>query len=377
MQHRLLFTITAIVVTFAAAPLARADRVVLLPPEGDAPTERLDHVEDTLFDVLTQMGHSALTEGGPVSGERPPPPETANELRVVAEMQDADWALVPRVKSSGEQAYWLKLRAGYVPETRKEELEFEVRLSRERPRLKEVLSALLRPEGLGEQRQSLSGKDEAARQAEKQAEAEREADKAEPESTDSGAEQQDSGSEPRSQQPQAARADQAEARSAEAESSEDSGDADRFFGETLHLQLGLGGNRIVQHAPRARGGRLNTVEMRLGKSFDAVPGFELRGGADVVFGDTSGFTLYGGAAYMFAPIDVIPLYLGVEVDLGMFKATTGNDVAQFMARGTPLVAIRIPLTDLYAEAAPIQVTYLSANDGGIAVGGSLRVGWRF
>ena len=69
------------------------------------------------------------------------------------------------------------------------------------------------------------------------------------------------------------------------------------------------------------------------------------------------------------------MYLGGGVELGMHKATTGNDVAQLMVRGGPVVAWN-PIGDLYVEAVP-EMQYLSANDGAITLGVSLRAGWRF
>jgi hypothetical protein len=363
-MNRHLFTIpffAAAVLLWASA--ASADRVVVLPPQGDAPQERLDHIEEQLFAAVRAAGHEPLSERGMAGApaEPGPLPESGNELRAIAELQGAEWSVAPRVTSSGSRAYWLELRVGYAPETRLETLETEVRLSRETARLAEVLDALLRPEGVNGRAEDLAGEDEAARQAEEAAEEDEPEPQPEPVDEDGSPDEEreriKKGPLPELDEPLLP--------------------SDPRYGDggSLHLQVGYGLRPIVKHSDRALGGMAQAIEIKVGHSFDSLPGFELRAGFDGVFGDTSGFSLYGGAVYLMTPFDV-PLHLGAGAELGMHKATTGNDVAQFMARLSPVVSFRV-VSDLYVEAALPELMYLSANDGALTVGGSVRVGWRF
>ncbi|HJL46675.1 MAG TPA: hypothetical protein RMG45_12585, partial [Polyangiaceae bacterium LLY-WYZ-15_(1-7)] len=156
----------ALLVLLAAAP-ASADRVVLLRVTGEGTVEQRDLIEDQVAAAVRALAHDAVTEAGALQADAEEVPETANEMRAVAELQNARWVVVPIVHDMGERGYWLRLRVGYAPETRSEELDAEVRRSREEPRLVELLQAMLRPEGLSEDGLALAGEDLEAREAER------------------------------------------------------------------------------------------------------------------------------------------------------------------------------------------------------------------
>lgn len=360
-----------ILVLVAAAPAAaRADRVVLLPPEGEVPEERLHHVEEALLEALQEQGHEPMGERMAWEATDAPPPRTANELRAVAEVQGAEWVLVPEVevRQGGEDTYWLTLHAGYAPETRAEVITAEVRPAREGERLRELLAVLLRPEGLGPDAERLAGEDEAAREAEARAQEER-AQEQEREEAEARARRDFEERERRREAQERARAEAAaQARWDERER----------YGETAPwlAQVGLGMRPIVSHDPGGRGGVLGALELRAGRSFEAVPGLEARAGVDLAFGASTAFALHAGAAYLEAFFPEVPVFLGASLEMGLFATLTGDRRASFMLRGAPTAAWRFA-DDWFLEASVLEVMWLSAGEGAVTLGASARIGLRF
>ncbi|MFW6051404.1 MAG: hypothetical protein ACODAU_09530 [Myxococcota bacterium] len=354
------------------APVARADRVVVLSPQGEeAPPVRLEAVEEALFEAIRAAGHEPVTERMAWEAPDAPPPETANELRAVAEVQEAEWALVPRVRPA-EGGYWLTLRAGYAPETRVEEVTAEVRASRERDRLAEILAVLLRPEGLAGEGDRVEGEDRIGRAAEAEARtAEAEAQAAENE---------------RMKREQRARREHAERERRRAEeerqrreaAAQDRWDERERYGETAPwlVQAGLGMRPIVSHEAGAQGGVLGAVELRGGRSFEAAPGLEARAGMDLVFGASTAFALHVGAAYLPAFFPEVPVFIGASLELGWLQTLTGDTRASFLLRGAPTVAWRFA-DDWFLEGAVLEVMWLSAGGGAVTLGASARLGLRF
>ena len=345
---------------------ARADRVVLLPVTG-GPDELVEDVEQQLVVTLRRLGHEPVSDPVPVGTEPPPPPQSAEDFEAIAAMQQADWALHVAVEPGDAGGYWLRLRAGYAPRQRLEALRAEVRRSREADRYRELLGALLRPEGLGADAGRLGGEDAAARAAEAQRD--------EQPTTETGAEEAPAEDEPQQQ---------------EAPAQDEATPDDSPQEPGLHLPYeeppprpddgfyataGLGLAPIVRHDPRALGGTLGTVGLRmaLGKRYDAR-GMHWRAGVDLVLGDSNGFTLVGGALY--DALDLGPFVLGASAELGLHKATSGNDVWQLMGRVGAVA--RLPLSQkLFVEASLPELTVYSANGGGLTLGGSARVGLAF
>ncbi len=344
-----------------APGLAHADRVVLLPV-GGGPDELVEDVEQQLVVTLRQLGHEPVSDPVPVGTEPPPPPQSAEDFEAIAAMQQADWALHVEIEPGDSAGYWLRLRAGYAPRQRLEELRAEVRRSREAERYRELLGALLRPEGLGADAARLGGEDTTAREAEApQAEAPQE------EAPEDGEPQQE--------------APAPEEEAAPAGPSQEPGlhlpyeEPPPRPDDGLYATGGLGLAPIVRHDPRALGGTLATVGLRmaLGKRYDAG-GMHWRAGVDLVLGDSNGFTLVGGAVY--DALDLGPFVLGAGAELGLHKATTGNDVWQLMGRIAAVA--RLPLSQkLFVEASLPELTVYSANGGGLTLGGAVRVGFAF
>lgn len=347
------------------AATAHADRVVLLPPYGDDDQERLDDLEETLAAAILASGHTALTERS--TPEDAAPPETANEMRAIAEMQQAQYLVVARVSSFMHDSYRIAFRVGYAPQGRVEELEALVYTANQADRLREILIAMLRPEGVGEDAARLTedpaapgttgnAEEEARRRAEEEARRREEEERARAEF----------------------QAREEARRRAEEEAEEREWDEREQYGVEKQWMLsgGFDFRPIIAYDNARDGGILWGFSIRGGRSFAEVPGFEIRAAIDLVLGASNGFAIAGGAAYLFSPFTDIPLHFGLSVELGLFQALSGNRVPSFMFRGAPTVAWRV--TDqFYLEAAVFEIQVYSAHGGVATLGGSARAGFRF
>ncbi|NOY91368.1 MAG: hypothetical protein GXP55_09165, partial [Deltaproteobacteria bacterium] len=170
------FTIALLAAFGAVAPssVALAERVVVLRPAGELSEEGLDDLEEELANAVRAAGFEALTDASALDADQAALPTTANEMRAVADMQSAQYVVTARATPQPE-GYHLIVRVGYAAQARVEELEAEVRSSRQQARLTEIMQAMLRPEGLGEDADRLAGDDTAARDAEAAAAREAEA----------------------------------------------------------------------------------------------------------------------------------------------------------------------------------------------------------
>ncbi len=364
-------TLGWVLAALLSAGTARADRVVVLRATGDAPTLELERIEDAVVEAVRQLHHEALTEsaaGFDMAADALP--ETANEMRAIAELQRAQWVVVPIVHDHGQRAYYLTLRVGYAAQTRVEELDAEVRRAHENRRLEEILRAMLRPEGLGDEALSLAGEDAEGRQVE--AEAEEEARRQAEEEARRQAEE-----EARRQAEEEARRQAAEREAAERARREQEAfeHRDRYgTADGLNLvQLGLALRPLLLSG--GDGGVLGTFALRIGRGFEGLDGFELRGGIDFTFGAAAGLSIFGGAAYLFSPWTT-PLHLGASVELGLFRATTGNRRAAFMGRVSAVLAYNLA-GGFYVEASLPELMYLSSGGGALSMGVAGRAGVRF
>lgn len=355
--------------------LAHADRVLVLHATGSASEARIAEVEQALIVALGALGHTVLRE--PVAGALADPPETANELRAVAEVQGAEWAVVPLVRGASDRAYEITLRVGYVQDTRIEVLAAEVVRLREDARLRELLAVLLRPEGAGAT--ELAGDDVEGRRLEASAaEAEIQAE------VDARSAEEEAARLAEEEAQRAAEEAEAQAREA-AEAEEARVAAERAFEERdrygvadglLHVQAGVGALPLLSTGQGGSGGTLGSFSMRIGRGFEAVPGLELRAGFDAFFGAASGFALEVGGVYLYSPF-TFPLHVGGGAELGLFKVTTGSQDAGFLLRVGPVVAFNLGESPLYVEAALPELVWTSVSGGAVALGFSGRVGVRF
>ncbi len=363
-----------------AATPAKADRVVVLPPTtsggtGGASQEELDRIEERVAEAVRTLSHEAVTEAG-ATEVRGAPPETANEMRAVAELQNATWSIVPVVHDHHARGYYLTLRVGYAPSTRVEELDAEVRLSREDDRLVELLQAMLRPEGLSDDGVALAGEDRTARLAEGIAERDAE----EQARLDEAARLEREAAEEAEREREAREArEAAEREAAEREANEahafETRDRYGVADGRMMLQVGGGVRGLVKTGAGGTGGALGSLALRVGRGFESLPGFELRAGVEYDFGSASAIALFAGGVYLASPF-TFPLHLGASIEVGFFQSVSGNRVPNFMARVSAIAAYNVT-NKFYAELSVGELQYLSANGGALALGAEIRLGTRF
>jgi len=362
-------TLFAIAGIFSAS-IAHADRVVVLRATGDAGTLDLERIEDQVHEAIRALSHEAVTEGGGMDTQAEALPETANEMRAIAEMRQSQWVVVPIVHDHDAVKYWITLRVGYAAETRVEELDAEVYRVSERDRLSALLQAMLRPEGIGEDGLALAGEDTAGRAAQGDADAQRqleEEERARREAEEAALREQEA-----REAEEAARREAEEQAQREAEAYENRDRYGNADGLTM-ISAGVDLRPIV--ASGRDGGMYGTVGIRVGRGFSSVNGLELRAGVDIGFGAVSAFSVYVGGAYLFSPWTT-PVHLGATLELGLFYNTTGNRDPAFMGRVSALLAWNFKGA-WYLEASLPELMYLSSNTGALSIGVGVRLARRF
>jgi len=364
----LAFTLVAVGVAAPARP-ASADRVVILSTQGDAPPEVIDHIEDAVAQAVLDAGHEAVGEAWATTADAQEIPTDPNEMRAVAEIQGAEWLLIPTVLATAEGAYTLRLRAGYAPETRVEQIEVEVRASRERARLMEVVAALLRPTGLGEDAQRLSGDDARAREAEAAAAA-----------VQAGEDVPDEGA---PEAPVEGEEGEAEARAAFADREQERAEAEERarwegrerYGDPPWVVLGgLGVRPLVAHGS-GQGGAIGVIDAELGWAVSGVTGLEIRGGLELDFGAINALAVTAGAVYLASPFADAPVHLGAGLSIGLVGAWSGAKGAGFQISAAAMASWRFA-GKWYLEGSLPEITYLTNGGGGLGIGLSARIGVR-
>jgi hypothetical protein len=351
---------------------ARAERVLVLEPLGNADEDLRDDVQDALFTALRTLAFEGVTEGTEATDAHATP-EDANDFRALADLQRVQWVVLPRVRPRAG-GYELTVRVGYAAGSRIEDLTFEVARAREQDRLVEVLRAMLRPEGLGtEDRMRLSGPDTAGNAAQTAADAEAARLAAEREAAAQTEAERLAREAAEREAFEARERERAEAEAANAWESRER------YGQPLKLAIsgGLGVRGILNPPNNATGGALASLDFRFGWAvLESVPGFELRFGAQAIFGATGGISLFGGAAYLFSPFETAKVHLGATAELGMFYATTGNRAASFLVRLGGMASWHV--TDkVWLETILPSFEIFSANGGIVTLGLSVAVGTRF
>lgn len=376
---------------FALPSLARADRVVLYPVDGRADQERLDEIHGVLSGILREQGHTIVP---PPSTERP---TTSSAMESAASVTSATYVIVARVDPLRAQ-YRMHVHVYYRPNGRLEDLVVTVLDAEERARLSDVLSSMVRREGLGEDALRLTGDGpslppEPTGETDEERRAREEAERA----------QREEEERLRREAEEAARIEEEERARREAEEAAGQRErAERAWNERLQygadgpwmVQVQLGGSYAVRlsplgNAPRNDGG-LFDVGVRVGRTFEGIDGFEVRGGLDILTGQFAGivtpggeqpavgFTglaLHAGAAWLGSFI-VEPLYFGVAGEVGVVFSFTGLRDAGFSGRLSPLVAWR-PAEHFMLEASVLELSVLTPGSGVFSIGGSVRAGYRF
>lgn len=369
---------------------AFADRVVVLSATGQVDAALRADVEARVVAALDQLSHEVVRQPTAAGGA----PLASDELRVIATNAGATWALVPVVHDVGPAAYWVNFRAGYAPPgatPRVEELDAEVRLSSQDDRIRALLAAMIRPEGLSEDGFFLAGEDLRGREAEN-ASGQTPPERVDPEEAARlQAEADARAAEEAARQAEAdaalaaAEAEEAErlAREEAARAEQDAQDQAAFAerdrygvadGLTL-VQVGLGVRPLVSTGQGGNGGVLGTLELRAGRGFESVPGLELRGGIDIVFGASSAITGQLGAAYFLSPF-AFPLHFGASVEAGIFGAISGDRGAGFLVRASLLASFNLA-GSVYLEVSAPEFMYITNAGGALSLGASARLGVRF
>ncbi len=366
------FTIALLV--WAVPVLAEADRVVLYPLGGDAEQARLDDIEERVATILRDQGHTIVP---PPSASRP---STSAEMESVASAANASYVVVAQVDPLRGQ-YRFEIHVYYLPAGRLEDLVATVLESEEQARLSDILSSMVRREGLGEDALRLTGEettppppgetDEERQRREAEEAARREAEEQARREAEEAAR--------REAEEQARReADEAARR---AEQAQRAWNERPLYGADGHWMLQLGGSGSYAialgelPAMHQAGGGLFDVSFRVGRTFDGLEGFELRGGLDYTTGVFSALGIHVGAAWL-GSFFVEPFYIGAGGEVGVIFPFTGSREVGFSARVGALFAWR-PIPHLVIEASVPEIGVITPGTGAVTVGGSLRVGYRF
>jgi hypothetical protein len=361
---------------------------VLLPVGGSASDERRQHVEDAIAAALRALGHEVVV-GATVQGLSPGPPSaprSSDEAVQIATANRAFWVLKPDVWVVPAQ-YRLHLYAGYAPLRRVEEIEVLVLEAEEAARLRDVLSCLVRPAGLGDDALRLTAgedPDEARRQRE--AAEQRERERLEAEARERGAREQ------REREERERRAREEHERREREERERREREREAAFearmryaderGPAWLAQVGVAFGGIVSAGDAGRplgapsgGGALADLSLRLGHGIPGVRGVEARGGVDVFWGATGAIGIAAGVVWLATPFS-FPLHLGGGVDLGLMLNTTGARAAGFLFRAMGTVAYALD-SSVFLEATLPELTMSTTGDGFVSLGGSARFGYRF
>jgi hypothetical protein len=382
----LAFTVSLAAIFLLAAP-ARADRVVLYPVEGQADGTRRSMAEDHIRTAIRALGHEVV----PGHGARP---TTAAEYDTTARASTASYVVVADIDAMPGQ-YNLHVSVGTELASRVEELVVPVELATEDERLRDVLGAMLRTAGLGEDALRLSGvesdEDRAAREA-----AEAAAHQAELDAAQHAADEEAAAAAALARAEEAERqrlADEerqrAEREAAAAHASEQTRwDQRPLYGAGGAWMLQLGGaagdaipfsQHIVTIDGMQRaippGGAFGMVQARIGRRIDGAGGLELRAGADVFFGLGTGLDLMVGATYQFSPF-VEPIHIGAIAELGLSIAFTGPRDVGFALRAGGVISWN-PTGGFYLELALPEIGVMTNGPGQLVFGASLRAGYRF
>lgn len=383
MKARSRFSLVAFTIALAlglAPGAVLAEQVELFPIGGTAEGSTLTMAQSHIRQTITALGHTIVDGSGT-------PPSTSAEFMAAANGTHSVYVVLADIEPHPGH-YGLHVVVASVDANRVEELLVDVLYEDEDARLRDVLGAMLRPEGLADdalrlsaeetdaERQRRLAAEAAARQAELDRQHQAETDAAaaaEAQRRADEAERQRLADEQRQREEQAAR----EAADAAAHA----WDNRPLYGAGGAWMIQAGGavGGAVQygshnpHVPDA--GALGLVQLRLGRAIDGLGGLELRAGADVFFGLGTGLDLVVGATYQFTPF-VEPIHIGVIAELGLAIAFQGPKDVGFLFRAGA-VASWNPTGGLYFELALPEIGVMTNGTGALVFGASVRVGYRF
>jgi hypothetical protein len=150
MRHR--FPATMLALTSAlVCTLAWAEVVLLLPPRGQAPEDRLASLGRETRLAVVEMGHQLVTETDgqtALAQVRDGQADDTEELEGLARGTKAGWVLAPVARSAGA-GIRLELTAYHAATARTESVSRDVDPAKLQPQVLEMLRVLLREEGVG------------------------------------------------------------------------------------------------------------------------------------------------------------------------------------------------------------------------------------
>jgi hypothetical protein len=268
---------------------------------------------------------------------------------------------------------------------RLEELVATVLSAEERARVSDILSSMVRREGLGEDALRLTGEEDpdaaTRRDAEERARLEAEA-----------AAQREAEEAARLEAEAQARREAEEAARQEAEEQARREEAERrrleeaWNGRVQYgadapwmAQLVVGGRyaAILGQLPAGAqgGGGLFDLGLRIGRTFEGLDGLELRGGLDFATGAFTALGLHVGVAWL-GSFFTEPVFIGLGGEVGVIFTLTGARDVGFSGRASALIAWR-PTDRFYVEASLPEVGVVTPGSGAVTIGASLRAGYRF
>jgi len=391
------FTILAVALAPVLLPaVAHADRVVLYPLSGRADQDRLDELEDRVADAIREVGHEVIAPpGGLASTGRP---ETSAQMDAVASDAGATYVVLAEIEPMRGQ-YRLHVRVGYRPAQRVEELTLTVLDAEEHARLLDVLRAMLRPDGLGDDAMRLTGdqapvsdEERLRREEEERARlAAEEEERRRREAEESATAEE----ERRRAEEEAARAEAERQRAEEerAQREREAWNTRPVYGRdgAWLVMLGVEGSYAHALSPRVAtvtnpdgttstrtfgsGGGLGIIQARVGYAFEGTDGLELRGGVDIELGTFGALAIVLGGAWQFTPT-TLPIHIGFTVELGPNFLFSGARDVGFLVRGGA-VASWTPMEHLQIELALPEIGVLTNGSGALVFGAALRAGYRF
>lgn len=383
--------VAAIAVLFTALipGVAAADGVAVMPFEGRASQERLEAIEQIATEILREQGHRVVPPGA-TSIEHPP---TSDQMEAVAAETDANYVVAAEVEPLRAQ-YRLHVHVYYRPAGRTEDLVATVLEAEEQERLSDILGSMVRRQGLGEDALRLTGEPgatdttdttdaDAAEQARLEEEERRRREEEEARQREEEERLREEAAEAARQEAEA----QARREAEEQRTAQEAWDSRVQYGSDAPwmAQLVLGGRYAIGlgqlpvmpsdgPAPQTGGG-LFDVGLRIGRTFEGIDGFEVRGGADFLTGAFTAIGLHVGAAWL-GSFFVEPVYIGLGGEVGVIFTLTGAQDVGFSGRVSALFAWR-PTDRFYLEASLPEIGVVSPGSGAVTIGGSLRGGFRF
>lgn len=370
--------VALLALTLLVPSVASADAVALLGLDGRASPERLEQIEETMGAILREQGHRLVAPAGDVSH----PPASA-EMEAAA--GSALYVIAAEVEPLRGQ-YRLSIHVFYRPAGRMEELVATVLEAEERERLTDILASMVRREGLGEDALRLTGEEdpeEAARRAEEERRRLEEEEQRAREEAEAAAREEEERLQREAEE--AARIEEEEAARRAAEEREAAESAwesrVRYGTDGPWMVQGRVGGRVAVLLgglpnPAASGqGGLFDAGIRIGRTFEGLEGFELRGGVDFQTGLYTGLALHVGAAWL-GSFFTEPIYIGGEAQIGAVFTLTGARDVGFSSQASALVAWR-PTDRFYLEASLPELGVVTPGAGALTIGASLRAGYRF